>query len=75
MRTNEGFVDRVVHVTLGAVLMSLLTFGPVPGWGLVGLVGLIPLVTGLAAFCPTYVLVGIDTCGRENAAHRTGESV
>lgn len=74
MRTNEGFVDRVVRVTLGVVLLALLTIGPVPGWGLVGLIGLIPLVTGLVGFCPTYVLLGIDTRGAENAARKKGAS-
>jgi hypothetical protein len=39
----------------------LLAVGPVPGWGLVGLAGLIPLVTGLIGYCPTYTLLGIDT--------------
>jgi hypothetical protein len=35
----------------------------VPGWGLIGLVGLIPVVTGLVGYCPTYTLLGIDTRG------------
>ena len=64
MRTNEGPADRVLRVTIGIALLSLLVFGSVPGWGLIGLVGLIPLVTGIVGFCPTYVLLGIDTTGR-----------
>ena len=61
MRINEGFLDRAVRVLAGTVILSLLALGPVPGWGLAGLAGLIPLVTGLTGFCPTYVPLGIDT--------------
>lgn len=61
MRINEGLLDRVIRVTIGVGLLSLLAVGPVPGWGLVALIGLIPLVTGLTGFCPAYVLFGIDT--------------
>lgn len=63
MKTNEGIVDRVVRVTLGLGLISLLAIGPVPGWGLIGLVGIMPLTTGLTGYCPTYTLLGIDTRG------------
>jgi hypothetical protein len=61
MRTNEGLLDRAIRVVVGAGLLSLLAIGPVPGWGLAGLVGLLPLVTGLTGFCLTYALLGIDT--------------
>jgi hypothetical protein len=61
MRTNEGFLDRAVRVVAGAGILSLLAIGPVPGWGLVGIVGLLPLVTGLTGYCPLYVPLGIDT--------------
>jgi len=61
MRTNEGFLDRAIRVVAGAGILSLLAIGPVPGWGLAGLVGLIPLVTGLTGYCPLYVPLGIDT--------------
>lgn len=61
MRTNEGFFDRATRLVVGAGTLSLLAVGPLPGWGLAGLVGLISLVTGLVGFCPTYVLLGIDT--------------
>jgi hypothetical protein len=65
MKTNEGTVDRIIRVILAVGLLSLLVIGPVPGWGLIGLVGLLPLTTGLLGFCPTYTLFGIDTRGRK----------
>ena len=61
MRINERCLDRVIRVVVGAGLLSILAVGPVPGWGLTGLVGLVPLITGLAGYCPSYVLLGIDT--------------
>jgi hypothetical protein len=65
MRVNEGFADRVIRVVVGLGLLSLLAVGPVPGWGLAGLVGLLPLVTGVVGYCPAYTLLGIDTLGRQ----------
>ncbi len=63
MKTNEGLADRLIRVTAGLALLSLVGIGPVPGWGLAGLIGVIPLVTGLVGYCPTYTLLGIDTRG------------
>jgi hypothetical protein len=53
--TNEHPVDRIVRVVAGVLLLSLLFVGPVPGWGLVGLVGFVPLVTGALGTCPIYI--------------------
>lgn len=72
MKTNEGLVDRVVRVVLGLAILSLLAVGPVPGWGLAGLIAVIPLVTGITGYCPTYTLLGIDTLGRTGAARAAG---
>ena len=72
MKTNEGLADRVIRVAVGAALLSLLAVGPVPGWGLIGLVGVMGLVTGLTGFCPTYVLFGIDTRPSGSVATQKG---
>ena len=56
---NEGTLDRVLRVVIGLVLLSLAFFGPRSTWGYIGI---IPLVTGLAGFCPFYRLLGISTC-------------
>jgi hypothetical protein len=72
VKTNESLVDRVIRVVAGAGILSLLAIGPVPGWGLFGLVGIIGLVTGLTGFCPTYVLLGIDTRSRRTVATDQG---
>ncbi len=56
---NEGTADRVVRVVVGVVLLSLTVVGPHTLWGLVGLV---PLATGVIGVCPAYTLLGIRTC-------------
>lgn len=59
--TNEHPIERGVRVIAGLGLLSLLAIGPVPGWGLAGLIGLVPLVTGAVGSCPIYTVLGIST--------------
>ncbi|MGZ5475657.1 MAG: YgaP family membrane protein [Thermoanaerobaculia bacterium] len=57
--TNEGTIDRVIRVVAGVFLLALTVVGPKTMWGIVGLV---PLITGLVGTCPLYSIVGISTC-------------
>jgi hypothetical protein len=59
MSNNEAGWDRGIRVVLGLGLLSLTIIGPHTLWGLVGLV---PLVTGLWGFCPLYRVFGWSTC-------------
>jgi len=59
LQANEHALDRVVRVILGLGLLSLVFVGPKTLWGLVGL---IPLVTGLIGSCPLYTVFGFSTC-------------
>jgi hypothetical protein len=56
---NEGTADRVLRVAVGIGILSLVFVGPQTLWGLVGLV---PLTTGLVGSCPMYTLFGMSTC-------------
>lgn len=56
---NEATIDRVIRVVLGVSVLSLTVLGPQTMWGLVGLV---PLFTGLVGSCPVYTLLGVSTC-------------
>jgi len=56
---NEGGIDRVLRVIVGVAVLSLVFVGPQSMWGLVGLV---PLLTGLFGFCPLYKILGLNTC-------------
>ena len=61
MKANVGGVDKILRIVVGLVLLSLILIleGNARWWGLVGIV---PLVTGLFNFCPLYTLLGINTC-------------
>ncbi len=60
MNANVGNADRIVRIVVG---LGLLAAG-VAFRSLWGLVGLLPLATGLFRFCPAYTLFGISTCQR-----------
>ena len=65
MKSNVGVFDRVVRIFAGYMILS--AFFLIDGdarW--FTLIGVLPLVTGLAGSCPAYVPLGIDT--RRSAA-------
>ena len=59
MSSNIGSLDRIVRIVAGIVLIALVFIGPQTPWGWIGLV---PLLTGLAGWCPAYRLVGLSSC-------------
>jgi hypothetical protein len=61
MQVNVGKADRFVRVVAGLVILSLFFFleGGERYWGLIGL---LPLATGLFRFCPAYSILRISTC-------------
>jgi len=59
---NIGTLDRILRAGIGIVLLALVFVGPQTLWGLVGLV---PLVTAFAGFCPAYRLLGLCTLARD----------
>ena len=61
MTGNVGKTDKVLRIVAGIVLLAL--FFILEGsarW--LGLIGLVPLVTGLVGWCPAYALIGVNTC-------------
>ena len=59
---NEAGWDRILRVVLGAVLLYV-GFGVIDG-GLgifLGILGFVPLVTGLVGWCPAYALFRFRT--------------
>ncbi len=60
MKQNVGSTEKTIRIIAGLAILSLIFF--LEGnarW--LGLVGLVPLVTGLAGSCPAYALLGIST--------------
>ena len=65
MPKNEGTIDRVLRIIVGAILIALVFVGPQTPWGWIGV---IPLVTGFIDWCPAYRLLGLRTCPVEKQA-------
>ncbi len=61
MKANVGGMDRILRIVAGVGVLSLFFVleGDARFWGLIGLV---PLLTGVTNFCPLYTVLGINTC-------------
>lgn len=61
MQKNIGSIDRIARIIVGLALLSLIFLldGNARWWGLIGL---IPLATGLMRSCPLYSIFGLSTC-------------
>lgn len=57
MKVNVGSADRVIRFVLGVVIIAL-GFYFKSWWGVIGVV---PIMTGLLNFCPAYNLIGVST--------------
>jgi len=64
MKRNVGLIDRVIRVVAGLAILSLLYFLD-GSLRFVGLIGIIPLATGLIGYCHLYSILGISTCSRK----------
>ncbi|MBL9148375.1 MAG: DUF2892 domain-containing protein [Phycisphaerae bacterium] len=56
---NEHPIERAFRVLLGLALLSIVFVGPKTLWGLIGIV---PILTGLVGSCPLYTVLGVRTC-------------
>jgi len=61
---NEHNIERAARVLLGIGLLSLVFVGPQTLWGLLGI---LPLTTGLIGSCPLYTVLGISTCSMKKS--------
>ena len=61
---NEHTIERAARIILGLAALSLVFVGPKSLWGILGAV---PLLTGLLGSCPLYTLFGISTCSLKPA--------
>ena len=62
MKANVGGVDKWGRILFGSFLIGLVMVGAIGSWGLIGLV---PLATGLFERCGLYSLIGFSTCKLE----------
>ena len=64
MKTNQGLVERIIRVTLGAALVAVgyFTGGETSYLSIVLMaMGIILIITGLIAYCPVWHMLGIST--------------
>ena len=59
MRANVGGADKWTRILGGSFLLGLVMVGAIGSWGLIGLV---PLATGLVERCGLYSMIGMSTC-------------
>lgn len=59
MKINEAGWDRTLRIVIGLVAISLVFVGPKTMWGLLGI---IPLATGVTGSCLLYSVMGVSTC-------------
>jgi len=71
MKKNLHPVEKTIRIFLGLFLLSLIVWGPKSLWGLLGL---IPLVTGLVSLCPLYSIFGFSTCCVKKPEEKEEES-
>ena len=67
MKANVGGVDKILRIVVGLGVLSLILIleGNARWWGLVGLV---PLATGLINFCPLYTFLGFNSAPKNKTA-------
>ena len=68
MQKNVGTLDRSIRAVAGIAAIAAYTLNLVEGTvGIVALVaGIVLLVTSAISWCPPYILLGINTCGRKS---------
>lgn len=61
MKANVGSIDRALRIIVG---LSVLGAGYYyHSWW--GLIGLLPLLTGIFRFCPAYLPFGLSSCAKK----------
>ena len=61
MKGNVGALDKGLRIAAGAVLLGIAVLLDHPARWL-GLIGIVPLATGLFRVCPAYLPFGLSTC-------------
>jgi hypothetical protein len=57
MKCNVGNTDKLIRLSMALVIGAVGFY--IKSWW--GFVAILPLVTGLASFCPLYKILGLNT--------------
>jgi hypothetical protein len=64
MKANVGGFDRILRIVVGVVfLAAVVILDGNARW--FGLIGIVPLLTGIFRYCPAYVPFGFTSCPLE----------
>ncbi len=68
MKKNIGAIDRIIRLVLGLVIIA---------WGVYaenwfGLIGIVPLMTGILNWCPAYLPLKLSTIKRGDNKQKIG---
>jgi hypothetical protein len=64
MKLNASPLDRSLRIVVGFVLLAgIVALEGNARW--FGLVGIVPLLTGIFGYCPLYQVFGFSTCSLE----------
>jgi predicted PurR-regulated permease PerM len=68
MKRNMGQADRIIRLSVVAVIAALYFTGQITGTAaiILGIIAVAFLVTSLIGWCPSYVPFGISTRKKEN---------
>lgn len=62
MKCNVGKTEKWIRIAAGIVIIGLgIYYGS--WWGIIGIV---PIITGLIRYCPVSALLGVSTCAAED---------
>jgi len=69
MKKNVGTIDRSIRGLAGIALLAAYFLGAIQGTlGIVGLVfGIVLIGTAATGWCPPYMLIGLNTCGKQDS--------
>lgn len=63
---NVGLSDRAMRAAAGAVLLALIFLAPEAPLRWFGVIGIVPLATGLFGVCPFYKLIHKTTLRKQS---------
>lgn len=61
MKANVGSIDRALRIIVGLIVLGAGYY--YQSWW--GLIGLLPLLTGIFRFCPAYLPFGLSSCPKK----------
>ena len=61
MKPNVGSIDRTLRIIAGLAMLTTGYF--FKSWW--GLIGIVPILTGIVRFCPAYLPIGLSTCAKQ----------